>query len=296
MLYYFIYTLITCFVWFYAVQDIAYLGRIGLFLGLLYTYYSAYLVRNLVLEETKVLKAIKYIGPIFFLGWTFFSMSYLTIYTVLNPIIIGFLLLSFSLREVLKFPKVEVQFFTVFFIFLYSFSLHSNIWEYYLGISERKQYKFELPKTEKTPEALPEILPLAHYNFINQALDTIKINPSGKYTIIETWNEKCPPCMLAIPEMHDFYEAIAPQANQYYLYIPAGKKRKLDYQKVFTFDRIKRQDRILIDVNLQTDTELEEYPVFLVFNPKGERVFLHIGYNSAKREELQGEIKALLEK
>lgn len=290
MLYYLLYSIFTCFVWFYAIQDIAYVGHIGLFVGLLYTYYSAYLVRNLVEEETNLLKWLKFIGPAVFLVWTLSTMSYLTIYSILNPIIISFLLLISSLFNSRKFPKQEVQFFTVFFIFLYSFSLYSNLWEYYLGISERKQYNFELPNQTNDNAQAPDALPLQKYNFLNQSLDTIKIDPSGKYTIIETWNERCPPCMLAIPEMHDFYEQLSPQANQYYLYIPTGRNRKLDYQKVFSFEKIKAKERILVDINLQEDTNLEGFPVFLVFDKNGTPLLLHEGYRSEIKDSLQKQI------
>ena len=56
--------------------------------------------------------------------------------------------------------------------------------------------------------------------------------------------------MKAIPEMSVFYAEIKAQAEQYYLYIPnLSKKAVLDTEKVFSFEKIKEKEKIIIDIN-----------------------------------------------
>jgi hypothetical protein len=261
------------------------MGFTGVFLGLIYTFYSPYLVKNLVEKEISRFTFIKFLLPVAFLLVTICQIPYDSIFTFLNPVIIAFMLFLSVHFDKRKFPKFEVQFFLIFCVYLYSFSLTGSLWQYYMSIAERRKYNFTL----KEDKALTEEnnLNLNHYKFLNQSLDTVKIETSGKYIVIETWNEKCPPCMKAIPEMSSFYLNIKSKVTNYYVYIPVVKIEELNTQKVFNFDKIKEKNKILVDVNLQKDTELEEYPVFFVFDKDGNRRLLYKGYN---KEELQQKI------
>jgi len=186
-----------------------------------------------------------------------------------------------------KFPKREVQFFVVAFIYLYSFSIY-NIWDKSNRIKTKNTYDFAI-KAESINRKIPN---LSHYQFLNSDLDSIRLSGKNEYTIIETWNEKCAPCFKAMAEMDLFYDEIAPKANQYYVYI---KSRKLvAYDKIFAFDKIKDKDRILVDINLQEDALLDQYPVFFVFDKKGALVFSQIGYSSETKSDLQKNILSVL--
>jgi hypothetical protein len=289
MLYYIFYAISISLVWRFLLYDIGYTGFIGVFLGLIYTFYSSYLVKNLVEKEISRYTFIKFLMPVAFLLVTICQIPYDSIFTFLNPVIIAFMLFLSVHFDKRKFPKFEVQFFLIFFVYLYSFSLTASLWQYYISIAERKKYNFTL----KEDKALTEEnnLNLNHYKFLNQSLDTVKIETSEKYIVIETWNEKCPPCMKAIPEMSSFYSNIKSKVTNYYVYIPIGKSKKLNTQKVFNFDKIKEKNKILVDINLQKDTELEEYPVFFVFDKNGNRRLLYKGYN---KEELQQKITEVI--
>ena len=289
MLYYIFYTISISLVWRFLLYDIGYMGFTGVFLGLIYTFYSPYLVKNLVEKEISRYTFIKFLMPVAFLLVTICQIPYDSIFTFLNPVIIAFMLFLSVHFDKRKFPKFEVQFFLIFCVYLYSFSLTGSLWQYYMSIAERRKYNFTL----KEDKALTEEnnLNLNHYKFLNQSLDTVKIETSGKYIVIETWNEKCPPCMKAIPEMSSFYSNIKSKVTNYYVYIPIGKSKKLNTQKVFNFDKIKEKNKILVDINLQKDTELEEYPVFFVFDKNGNRRLLYKGYN---KEELQQKITEVI--
>lgn len=294
MLFYLIYTLFIGLLWYFFIQDIGYLGYWGLFFSLVLSFYSAFFIRFARLE-TKLFTVVKFAVPVALLLFTFATMSYSSILTVLNPIIFAFVLLSVSLANSQKIPPKHYQFFAVFFSYLYSSALYDNVWQYQVLGAEARALQVGIPrqedKTRDKKEALI-YLNLAHFKFINSSQDTINIAPQGKFVIMETWNEKCPPCMKAIPEMIVFYEEIQAHANHYYLYIPnLSKNTSLDMNKVFSFDKIKTKDKILIDQSLQKDLNLDSYPVFMLFDKDGKQVFQHIGYD---KEAIISAMKAII--
>jgi thiol-disulfide isomerase/thioredoxin len=261
-------------------------GLIGIFIGLAYTFYSSFIIRYFVEEETQKLKLIKFIGPVIFLLLTLYTQK-ISAYILISPINIAFLIFCIALFSKAKFPKKEVQFFVVAFIYLYSFSVY-NIWEHSNKVRAKNRYDFAI-KATSIDRKIPD---LSHYQFLNSNLDYIRLSEKNEYVIIETWNEKCPPCFKAMAEMDAFYEDIASKANQYYVYIPSRKR--VTYDKIFSFEKIKDKSRILVDVNLQEDALLDQYPVFLVFNKKGKLVFSQIGYDSETKTELQKNILSVL--
>jgi hypothetical protein len=262
-------------------------GLIGIFIGLAYTFYSSFIIRSFVEEETQKLKLIKFTGPIIYVLLLLYTQK-TSIYTLINPINIAFLIFCIALFSKAKFPKKEVQFFILAFIYLYSFSVY-NIWNKSNLVKPENTYDFAI-KAESINRKIPN---LSHYQFLNSNLDSIRLSSKEKYIIIETWNEKCAPCFKAMAEMDDFYNNITNKANQYYVYIPSRKA--IAYDKIFSFDRIKEKSRILVDVNLQEEALLDQYPVFFVFDKKGELVFSQIGYNSATKMDLQKNILSVLE-
>jgi len=292
MIHYFIYSISLMAFWGLLLLDINKPGLLGVFIGLTYTFYSSFLIRFFVKEENRKLIFIKFIGPVFYLLVGFYVASS-SAYHLLHPIYIAFLLFCIASFYKDFVPKKEVQFFVVAFIYLYSFSLY-NIWDKEANRRvQANRYDFEL--SESSEAGQDKIPNLSHYQFLNSNLDSINLSGTNEYVIIETWNEKCPPCFRAMIGMADFYEKIKEKANQYYVYIPARKKRKLDYKKIFSFDKIADKSCILVDVNLQKDALLEQYPVFLVFDKKGELVYKQIGYKGFISRKIEEGILSVLD-
>jgi len=286
MLYYLTYTISLMAFWGLLFLDVNQPGLIGIFIGLAYTFYSSFIIRFFVEKETQKLKLIKFIGPVIYVLLLLCTQKAST-YSFISPINIAFLIFCTALFSKDKFPKKEVQFFVIAFIYLYSFSIYT-IWDKNNRIKTRNTYDFAI-KAESINRKIPN---LSHYQFLNSDLDSIRLSGKNEYTIIETWNEKCAPCFKAMAEMDVFYDEIAAKSNHYYVYI---KSRKIvAYDKIFAFDKIKDKRRILVDVNLQEDALLDQYPVFLVFDKKGELIFSQIGYNSETKTDLQKNILAIL--
>lgn len=290
MIFYFIYTLLLGAVWYFLVADIGYLGYAGLFLGLLTTFYSAFFIRY-TKPENPFSTIVKFAVPSSFLIYTFATMLYTSIGAVFHPIIFAFLLLLTSVANANKIPPLHYQFFVVVLCYLYTFSIYDNFWLHPVFGAEARSLQVGI-STPKPPTQSPIYIDLQHFKFVNKAKDTLQILPEGKFVILETWNEKCPPCMRAIPEMSVFYEQIKEKAHQYYIYIPnISKSATLDTDKVFNFEKIKEKEKVLIDQNLQQDLQLDSYPVFVVFDKDGKQVFQYIGYN---KDEIIAGIQAII--
>lgn len=289
MLYYLAhgFSLLLC--WGLLLLDSAKPGLLGVFIALIYTFYSSFYIRAFIEKETFKLKIIKFISPTFYLLLFSYTQVF-NLYYFINPIFIAFLIFGITSFFKNGLPKKEVQFFVIAFIYLYSFSLY-NIWDN----SVRMRIKYNSYNFETEDRALNKKIPnLFHYRFLNSSLDSISLGKNEKYTIIETWNEKCPPCFSAIKEMAFFYDSLKLSVNQYYVYIPRKKNTNFNYNDVFSFDKINNKEKILIDINLQEDAYLDSYPVFLVFNKKGELVFSQIGYQSSHKQVLEKEILSVI--
>ena len=261
---------------------------------LLYTFYSSYEVRRVVEKETTSLKVIKLLGPIFIIGaYVFFNELYW--FSFLNPLMVALgMITAFTVLSNDRSPSRTTQFFTLSFIFVYSTTLVPEWQRFYKNTKERKIPNFELNQlaANTNPEPIPN---LDQYQFLNQQLDTVNLAASGKYTLIETWNERCVPCVRAMKELGPFYNALGNGVQQRYLYIPARKGYALDYPKIFSYQHIQHHRRILVDVNLQEMAALEGYPNFLLFDPAGQLVLRQHGYSSAQREAFEAKIKAMIQ-
>lgn len=265
----------------------------GAILALGYTFYSSYQIRKLVTAETVLMYGLKFIGPLFMLG-TWIVLHGVSWFSFLNPIFVGCCLLgiaTFADRRV--FPTTTLQFFVVAFIVVYSLKLTPE-WDRQLRLrakNENPSFQLNELVTNTNPEPIAN---LSIYNFLNKKLDTVNLAASGKYTIVETWNERCPPCIRAMKELKPFYDALGDKVQQRYVYVPARKGYQLDYPKIFSYKHIQHLDRILVDVNLQEVAELEGYPNFLVFDPAGKLILQQHGYASKQRATFEAKIKAVI--
>jgi hypothetical protein len=102
-------------------------------------------------------------------------------------------------------------------------------------------------------------------------MDTIGIEHSDKYIIIETWNETHVASLRSAHEMQHFFKKISKKALHYYIYVPIAKNRKLDYNKIFSFEKIHEKEKILVDINLYKDSYISKLPTYLVLQLNNEK-------------------------
>lgn len=80
-------------------------------------------------------------------------------------------------------------------------------------LSKRYDFGITIPQTsiEEIEEDSLEIN-LSDISLYNRYKDTVKLESAGKYTLLETWHEKCPPCLKAMHDLKPFYASA--QFNQ----------------------------------------------------------------------------------
>ncbi len=270
-------------------------GLVGVFIGLVYTFYSSFFINDFVRKETSLLKVIKVSGPVLYVvsNLIFNKINYLSL---IHPINIAFLVFMVSLFIKSKFPSKALQFFMISLIYLYSFTIYEK-WENNRD-DNYSPYNFNSKNlnNNNNNNNNNDTIPLSLLNsfiFLDSNLDTVSIATDDKYTIIETWNERCVPCLMAIPGMNKFYHSLEDYSNQYYIYKAKNSYSNLDYNKVFSFDKINDKDKILIDIDMYDKLYINGYPYFLVFNKNGKLIFKQIGYNENMKIELQDTIQKL---
>jgi hypothetical protein len=295
MLYYIFYTLSILIAWGFLLLGTNKPGLIGIFISLLYTFYSSYAIRRFVKEETIPLKIIKFLGPSFYFLVSLISIP-ISKYYGLDPIKIGFLMFLIPSFDKNNFPKIWLQILSVFLAALYSFFLYELINKAMQRneFPESDMYNFYAETKESAPRNTDNIPELSTYRFLNANMDTIGIEKSDKYTIIETWNETHIPSLRSAHEMQHFFAKLSDKARHFYIYVPVAKNRKLDYAKIFNFEKIQKKEKILVDINLYKDSYISKLPTFLVFDADGKLLLRQNGYGSTMRNNIQQKIKSVI--
>jgi hypothetical protein len=294
MPYYIFYSLSFLIAWGFLFLDANKPGLIGIFIVLLYTFYSCYIIRRFVKEETIALKIIKSSGPFFFFLVSLFLVP-MSKYYYLYPINIGFLMFIIPLFDKNSFPKIWLQILAISLAALYSFLLYDLIEK---AISRKDFPEFDkynfYAETKEVSNEIDKIPELNTYRFLNSEMDTTCIEQSDKYTIIETWNETHVASLRSVHEMQHFFKKTSKKARHYYIYVPIAKNRKLDYNKIFSFEKIHEKEKILVDINLYKDSYISKLPTYLVFDTDGKLLLRQNGYSSTMRNQIQQKIKSVI--
>lgn len=277
-------------IWGFLFLHLGNLGLIGILIGLLYTFYSSYFIRRFVKEETTLLKVIKLIGPVFYVIVGMFSSLAYESYFILSPIVIAFLVFSLTFFDKSQFPKISLQISMILLALVYIFFIY-DYWDKSKQIIDIPNFKVVVE--EKNQEDVK--LQLDQYRFLNQGADTFHIKPSGKYTIIEAWNETYVASLRSITMIQPFYEKMSDKFDYYYVYMPIQKNRKIDSIKVFAFDKIKEKERILFDVDIWDKAAINRLPTYLVFDPNGKQVFRQDGFAPELRISIQNKLRKAIQ-
>lgn len=223
------------------------------------------------------------------------SINFVAFYQVLfylhiiNPITIAFIVLVLGLtrlkdltnpRNIFIFASIAI-FYAYFFMFTWK-----NSW---IG---GRQVSFDTETPEKydvqnqSDSTVNSNLNLADFYFINSSLDTVTLlDDSGKYILLETWAETCPPCLQAIGELPSFYRSVEDKLRVYYVYEHRKASVRKNFDKIFNFGEIKDKSKILVDIEqeLYNALEMQGYPYFLVFDAKGKLVHTIHGYGDKEK-------------
>lgn len=284
------YSLSLVLIWGLLFLDIDKPGQLGIFLGMIYTFYSPFLIRKFIVKENKVLLIIKFFAPVIYFA-SYLLMQKPNLFSFLSPLTFSIAILLISVWNKQEVPKREIQFFVIFSIYLYAYSIYPK-WDKYNNSFETENSPYNFNTKSLPLDTFTINKSLFDCKFINYNLDTIQLKPNNyDYIIVETWNEKCLPCLKAIPDMNSFYNTLNDNILHIYIYKSYEKTTNLDFKSVFSFELINNNKIIFVDLEMYSWLNLSGYPYFLIFDKNGKLKFKHQGYNSNFKEEIQDSIR-----
>lgn len=224
-------------------------------------------------------------GPIFYLIAMVFAQQELSWEAVLpNPILMGFLVASLSLlitvRKLVFFPFIvaSVVAYATFVFPIYQ----TNIELGNVDFEEIIQKKDSLT-----------LVPLSEFPSLHQEVTNKLKEGNYDYVLIETWNEKCKPCMESMNDLQSFMDT-NPQVLHVFLYQKMGSTNLSD-NEVKEFKKISDSNKILIDENnaYYDRMKLSGYPYFILYDTDGNTLDWFSGYLSHFQKDYENHLTQL---
>lgn len=224
-------------------------------------------------------------GPIFYLIAMVFAQQELSWEAVLpNPILMGFLVASLSLlitvRKLVFFPFIvaSVVAYATFVFPIYQ----TNIELGNVDFEEIIQKKDSLT-----------LVPLSEFPSLHQEVTNKLKEGNYDYVLIETWNEKCKPCMESMHDLQSFMDT-NPQVLHVFLYQKMGSTNLSD-NEVKEFKKISDSNKILIDENnaYYDRMKLSGYPYFILYDTDGNTLDWFSGYLSHFQKDYENHLTQL---
>jgi thioredoxin-related protein len=268
-IYLFIFSCLFFLIWGLLCLELEHSSSLSICVALVYTYIATGLVAEKYEDKNVYFYAAIFFGPTFYFITTFIFRPFNIIGYLIDPIIWCFVFFLAGLW------KMRLNFSTLFLLlfvsYFYSFHLHP------MGkaISE-EGLLFEQVLDEKKLNDYN--VNLDSFTFLNHELDTIKIKPNNKLIVLETWSGNCPPCLSAIADLQDYFDANK-NIEHYYVYESNTISK---YKKNKCYDGIKNKNKIIIDMNqaLFKKMGMQSYPYFIVFDTEGNVVDYLSAYSS----------------
>ena len=224
-------------------------------------------------------------GPIFYLIAMVFAQQELAWETVLpNPILMGFMVAILSLLIAVR--KLVFYPFIVASVIAYA----TFIFPIYQTNIELGDIDFEEIIQKKDSLTL---VPLSEFPSLHQEVTNKLKEGNYNYVLIETWNEKCKPCMESMNDLQSFMDT-NPQVLHVFLYQKMGNTNLSDTE-VKDFKKISNSNKILIDVNnaYYDRLKLSGYPYFILYDTDGNTLDWFSGYLSHFQKDYENHLTQL---
>lgn len=218
-----------------------------------------------------------------------------------SPHFLGILFLIFNFFVFRDLRKFHNNIFFVLLTITYTNSYFSGYHSYYWGpLNERSIIidGSEDKTSEKKQEAPDDSIDISSFSFLDLKLDTRNIRSEKPYIFIETWNEKCPPCKLAIKELTPMLDTMKNRVDSYFIY----ENHKFD-KSIFVSSAKKEKglsnQNVLADHNQEfyKSMKMIAYPTFLIIdNREGKIIYMTVGYGGvASRNQWKKKLRELSE-
>jgi thioredoxin-related protein len=263
-------------------------------MGLSFTFISAYFLQKefdfkLDLRDKIAVSIfpVLYIVAVYFVLFNNnqFSLKKYNLYQLLfyfhliNPLNVAYASLLLSLTALKNVAPPRNIFIFVYITLFYAYFFHTPWLALWLG-TQARNFNAEMSDT-KQQSSIPDSINIAGFSFINSNHDTLALkNQAGKFILLETWSENCLPCIRAMNELPDFYWSIQDEVDVYYVYENNKARVRSQFDKIFNFESIQEKSDILIDINqeLYYALDMQGYPYFVLFDPKGRLIHQVRGY------------------
>ncbi len=282
-----LYSLLFILIWGLTLLDAGTSTQFSIVVGLIYTAISSFFIHNTdLLNKNKYLNFLLFLGPLIYLIAVIFNFG-LNLSFLLNPILCAFifLLASYFFIKTLDF---KVLFAVCFFAYFYAY----HIYPIFKELSESNRFPVE--KIEEKDINIDRSLSV--YAFENNKKDTVHLKSEKSFTLVETWNESCGPCIEAMKDLQPFIDSLSPQIAHYYLYENGNKTGFVNRAKIFNYSRIQDKSKILLDVGnkFMNDSKMVSYPYFLLFDKEGNLTDYFKGYDSRHKDYFVNRINKMV--
>jgi len=204
-----------------------------------------------------------------------------------------FLVLLFLIFNFFVFKDLRKFYNNIFFVLLTITYMKNNYFTDYRSqtwgtVDERSIIidGSENKTADKKMEVPDESIDISTFSFLNLKSDTVNIQSDKPYTFIQTWNEKCPPCKLAIKELTPMLDTIQ-NIESYFIY------ENLKFDKNVFVNSAQKEDglsnqMVLADYNLSffNSMKMNSYPVFFIIdNQEDKIIYMTVGYGGKVSRE-----------
>lgn len=138
-----------------------------------------------------------------------------------------------------------------------------------------------------------QIPDISLYNIKNEYFNIRELQGES-LTIVDFWATWCKPCLIAIPEINKIYEEFKPSGVSV---IGINIDSPRNQSKVRPFANARGMEYELLldpDQNAMQLMNVMVVPTLVIFNNKGEQVFVHEGFKPGDQIVLKEKIKELL--
>jgi len=272
-------------IWGLSFLAVTYANQLTLFYGLVFTAVLFRWLGSKVRELDNGAYFLAFSGPIFYLIAMLFVQQKMEWEAVLpNPILMGFLIAMLSLFLIVR----KAIFYSFLAISVTSYA--AFVFPIFQTNIELGNIDFEAVIQKK--DSL-DLVPLSEFPTLEQEVKNKLKGGNYNQVLIETWNEKCKPCMESMADLQPFMDN-NPSVLHVFLYQKMGNTNLSD-REVMNFKKIGNPNKILIDVNnaYYDRLKLSGYPYFILYDANGNGLDWFSGYLSHFQEDYENHLTQL---
>ncbi len=259
-------------------------------IGLVLTFVSAYFIQKQYDFKLDVWQKLFLVILMIGHSCYFFWNDGLRIF-LFSPFFLAILFLIFNFFVFKDLRKFYNNIFFVLLTITFTKSYFSGYHSYYWGAVNERSIIIDGSGNnlqEKRQEVPNESVDISSFSFLDIKSDTVNIHSNKSFIFIETWNEDCYPCKIAIKELIPVLDSMNHKIESYFIYENKKFDKNVFIQSTMNIQELSSQN-VLADYNQAffTSMKMTAYPTFFVIdNEKGKIIYMSIGYGGKSSREM----------